>query len=265
MGLPARSSAIQPLQPYHRPAIKKLDAFVEQCGRERFLAALCLTSHTDDRLDHLLTLVEDPTYPSRSIGELAVAVGFRPGELIKIIKDTALLVATAQSFQTIADHLPAITLDAVTRAQNHLEACAACDATGSITPDPTTEQPNPSPEKCKACRGRGQIFVAADADRQDRIFEMAKLLPKGGTNTNIGIGVNTAKDQAGTSVAAFGSLFTQLVAATDRIQHPDRSPARPLGSVQSATVPLDAVVVESGDDAPAPPSTSSEDAPRGHD
>ena len=228
MALPARStSATQPIQSYHRPAIRKLDAFVDQCGRERFLAALCLTSHTDDRLDQLLTLVEDPTYSVRSVGEIAVAVGVRPGELIKIIKDTSLLVATAQSFQTIADHLPAITLDAVTRAQNHYETCQACEGTGSITPDPTTEKPNPSPEKCKPCRGRGQILIPASTDRQDVIFEMAKLLPKGGNSTNIGVGVNIDKGGKETSVAAFGSLFTQLVAATDRIQHPDRTPQRP--------------------------------------
>lgn len=282
-----RYSPAAAIQPYHRPAIRKIDAFVlslgggnEQKGRERFLACLLLTAHSDDRLDQLLQWTEDPALSARSVGDLAICAGFRAGELIKVLKETALLVGQAQALHVVAEHLPAVVQDLVTRAQNHYETCASCEGSGKITPDPTEAKPNPGPEPCKPCKGRGQVFVSADADRQDRVLEIARLLPES-KGTQIGIVNNAAGGREGAIPASsMGQLFTQLVAATDRIVHPDRSraghaappaahaePAAGSSSGSSSDsdlaplapiAPVDGVVVESSPetmplDHPAPP------------
>lgn len=269
-----RYSPVGATQPYHRPAIRKIDQFVrdlgggsDQRGKERFLACLLLTAHTDERLDLLLQWSEDEALASRSIGDLAVAAGFRAGELIKILKETGLLVAQAHSLQIVADHLPAVVQDIVTRAQNHFVQCPECDGVGTIVPDPTKDDPNPDPEPCQTCRGKGQVLVAADPDRQDRVLEIARLLPEAkGHQTNVAVGINGGGrgEGAAGSTAAFGTLFSQLVGATDRILHPDRSrlsgaaisvqpaghpPADP--SISDAP-PLDGVVIS---DAPEPPAS----------
>lgn len=239
-----RYSPLAAIQPYHRPAIRKIDAFIRDLGggdvkkgRERFLACLLLTAHSDERLDYLLQLTEDPDHQARSVGDLAIIAGFRAGELIKILKETGLLVAQAHATQIVADHLPAVVQDIVTRAQNHYTACDACDGTGSVTPDPTKDKPNPEPEPCRACKGKGQLLIPADADRQDRVLEMARMLPESkGTQIGVGVNVGTKTHADGAlSAGSFGMLFSQLVAATDRIQHPDRS--RATGSTLSVQSP----------------------------
>jgi hypothetical protein len=270
-----RYSPVAALQPYHRPAIRKIDAFIhdlgggdDRKGRERFLACLLLTAHTDERLDLLLQYTEDESLATRSVGDLAIAAGFRAGELIKILKETGLLVAQAHATQIVADHLPAVVQDIVTRAQNHWIACATCDATGSVTPDPTKADPNPGPEPCKTCKGRGQVLVAADPDRQDRVLDMARMLPESkGHQTNVGvnIGANGKHPDGSLAAGSFGTLFSQLVGATDRILHPDRARLTgaqiPTFSVQTPADPgsappepadaaEDGVILSSPDDPP---------------
>lgn len=252
----ARSPLVE-LQPYHRPAVRKIEQFVldlggghPAAGRERFLACLTLTAHTDDRLDQLLLHLEDPGLAGRSIGELAIALGFRAGELLKIVKDTALLYAQTRATTILAEGLAAVTQDIVTRAQPHMVLCNDCEGTGSVTPEPTKDKPNPAPETCKGCKGRGQVVVSGDLDRQTMVMEMAKMLPKGG-GTQIGI-VNQQPGGQGSDAPALGlgALFSQLVAATDKIVHPERSTVRHGGpsnatTTVSASHPADASVSSS--------------------
>lgn len=235
--LPAtRSTTTEAIAPYHRPAIRKIDAFVlelggghEARGRERFLAGLLLTAHEDTRLNHLVELVEiEPRAAGRTLGELAILAGFRAGELIKILKETGLLVAQTQAVHIVAEALPAIAKDIATRAQNHYDSCPSCEGTGKVTPDPTKDVPNPEPETCKPCRGRGVILVPADFDRQDRVLEITRMLPSKEKGPGVMVGVNVGNPGRGT-IQELSGLFSKIVAATDRIMHPDGSklPERP--------------------------------------
>lgn len=272
MAVPARYSPLVDIAPHHKPAIRRIDSFVNDIGggnydkgRARFLACLCLAAHEDERLTCLLQSAEDPEFGQRTIGDLAVASGFRAGEILKIARETGLMVAQAHALTIVSDHLPAVVQDLVTRAQNHYEQCGVCEGIGKVTPDPTKEQPNPEPETCKTCKGRGQVLVHADPDRQDRVLEIAKLLPKG-SGTQIGISTTIGgKEAAGgsASAASFTGLFSQLVAATDRIVHPDRSrsllsgaPAPPNPGVVEGEV-----VVGSADDAAPPAHATNHDPP----
>ena len=212
------------LQPYQRPAVRAINTYAhalgdgdDATGRARLLTALMLTTADDERIDHLLQLAEDPDHRGRSVGELAVAAGWRAGALLKVVRDSVLLLAQIGGLRIVSDGLPAVVEDVVNRAQRHFVDCGECNATGKVMSRPTKEKPESVEVTCPLCLGPGKLIREADPERQQMVLEMAKLLAKGG-GAQIAIQQNVGSAAEGKSGgSAVGGLFDRLIAATDAV------------------------------------------------
>lgn len=262
--LQKKRAGLAAIEKYQQPAIRQIDKFARDlgrgdvaAGREVFLSLVSIAAVSDERLDDLLAALHLEEAAGRTLGEVVAAVGLRPGEVLKIVRDAALTVAQASSMAELADHLPAITRDVAIRAQVHYLPCGACGATGRYTPAPTKEDPDPEEEVCRTCRGKTTVRVEADLERQQLALEMGKLLPKGG-GTNIAIQTNVG----GGAGASAAGLFSRLVRATDQILH--QPGARPTGRAprEPELAAVDAVVVESPAPIAAAPEEPAPDAER---
>lgn len=218
------------MPPHVRSGVRAIDQLIRElgggkldAGQNRLLSLLALASIDDERINDLLGLVEDPDAADRPLGELVYVVGFRPGEIYRLVKETILAVAQVHSIRQLADQLPAVTEDLLSRAQVHYLPCSACDETGWVQPLPTPEQAAageiPPPEKCKVCRGRGKVRKEADFDRQQLALSMAHLLPKSGAGIAIQQNIGTNGSSAAGSDPAPSDMFSRLMKATDRILH----------------------------------------------
>lgn len=229
--------ALVPRERWQLPAVMQVDQLVTdlgagsyEAGAPRFLSLVAVAAVTDERLDQLLAAAVDPQTAGYTCGELAMAVGFRPGEVLKIVKDAALAVGQAKSLHVLAEQLPGVAADVASRAQVHYLPCRACGETGWVTPKPTKDEPTPAPEPCAACGQTGRVRVEADLERQKLVFEAARLLPRAG-GTSIAI-QQTTQVAAGAGGAA---LFTQLVRASAEVLH--RAAAVPLHAESPAPAP----------------------------
>lgn len=243
--LQKKSIGLAPRERWQEPAIRQLNTFVRELGRNNdaagsqiFQSLVSMAAVSDERLDHLLAAFALPEAADLTVGEVVAGIGLRPGEILKIVRDAALSVAQARSIAQLAEHLPQITLDVATRAQVHYLPCTACGATGQVTPKKTKEDPNPQPETCDACRGNKVIRNEASLEHQTLALDMGKLLPKS-AGTNVAI----VNNNGGAAVTATSGVFSSLVRATDRILHGDglsRGRAAP-----AAEPAVDAVVLDS--------------------
>lgn len=256
---PRKPLSLVPRERWQQPSVMQVDQMVTElgggdpaAGAQRFMALLAVAAVSDDRLDQLLAAALDPSTAGYTCGELVMAVGFRPGEILKIVKEAALAVGQAKSLEVLARSLPAIAADVATRAQVHYLPCGACDATGWITPKATKDDPEPKAEPCRACHQKGQIRMEADPARQELAFDLARMLPKGaGTSIQVNQQNNTVNGGPGSE-----SLFAAMVRASAEILH--RGTAAPAQSSAPEGETVDADVVPSP--AVAPPSEDPADA-----
>lgn len=276
----ARAKGVE-LKAWHRPAIRSIDHYIlalgnndDAQGKTRFLAALLLSTSDDVRVDELLQMVEDPTYSDHSLGHLAVACGFRAGEILRIVRDMELLVAQARGLKIIGDNLAAVVSDVVDRSQRHYVSCETCNETGKVWVKPkklkrTDPDPEPYQADCGICSGRGKIVAEADPVRQQMVLEISKLLPKAGGSSiaiqqNLGIaGGGEGKVGGGGMGGSIGGLFDRIIGATDAILkrgpgHVEEAPAEGEEDLGGSEAPLDGeVVLESASNEPMePPATA---------
>ncbi len=241
-----------PVHAYQRPAVRAINGYSaalgdgdEGKGRERLLTALMLTPSDDERVDHLLQLAEDPEFRGRSIGELAVAAGWRAGALLKILRDSVLLLAQVGGLRIVADGLPDVVADVVNRAQRHFTECEGCNGTGQVRAPKTKDNPAPTEMiPCGTCMGEGKLVREADTERQQMVLEMAKLLAKGG-GAQIAIQQNVGGGEGGKGGGAspLGNLFDRMIAATDQVM------GRSAVLAEAEEAPLEAEVVDTESDA----------------
>src|SRR3990167_8939795 len=160
-------------------------------------------------------LAEAPAHRGRSVGELAVAAGWRAGTLLRVVRDSVLLLAQIGGLRIVSDGLPAVVEDVVNRAQRHFVDCGECNATGKVMSRPTKEKPESVEVTCPLCLGPGKLIREADPERQQMVLEMAKLLAKGG-GAQIAIQQNVGSAAEGKSGGgAGGGLFGRPLPGPD--------------------------------------------------
>lgn len=176
-------------------------------GRASLVGMLTLAPLTPD-LHYILGLLGDPDKQALSLAEACAAANVLPGELLKHLAAAALLKGKVQAQQVVGEGIRAVAVDVMRRAAPYEETCYACGGTGSITPDPTPQVPNPGPGPCDTCKASGRLRYTPELDRQKLAIEMAQLLPKSG-------GLQIAVQQVN---AAGGGMNTleKLQALTDR-------------------------------------------------
>lgn len=195
-------------------------------GRDALVGMLTLAPLTPD-LEYILGMLGDPASAGRSLAEICAQGNILPGELLQQLGSAAMLRGKVLAAQQIARGVAAVAADVMRRAAPYEEPCYQCQGTGTITPDPTAQVPNPAPGPCELCKGCGRLLHQPDLDRQKLAIEMAQLLPKGGAiniqNNNIAAG------GAASGGGPLGSL-ANLHALTDALLYGPGGPVRPGGS-----------------------------------
>lgn len=201
-------------------------------GRTALVGMLVLAPLTPD-LRYVLGMLGDPHHKTKSLAQICAIGNILPGDLLQHLASAAMLKGRVRANQKIAQGIAAVTADIMRRAAPYEDTCnGACRGTGTVTPEPTKEEPNPSPGPCETCRGTGKLLYQASLELQRMAIEMAQLLPKGG-NIQILNQQNNLNPQGGS-----GSI-ERLQALTDRILY-------------GAGTPLEGEVSDAAD-LPAPP------------
>lgn len=193
-------------------------------GREGLCAALSLAPSSPD-VDYFLGQLGDPRNSGQSLAEICARSGMLPGHLLLLVMDAGKLVARARAAHLAQAGITPVIQDILRRAAPFEQDCPTCmvdgTSTGRITPDPTPQKLNPSPEPCPDCRGALRLLHLPDLSRQELALDLANLLPKGG-------GFNIAVQQ--NNSGGGGSGHTRLLDEVTRLAEGslyDEMPAAP--------------------------------------
>lgn len=208
-------------------------------GRQALVAALSHAPRSKD-LDLVLGLVGDPAHDGESLAYICSLGGIPVGELLSAYRAGEIARAQVLATQKVGAALAAVVEETMTLAGPHTALCDACEGTGTITPEPSKKNPNPSPETCRACKGKGERFYAGDLEHKRLALEMGQMAGLKGPGVNIAVTQNNA-NFAG---SAAGGALERLQTATDQILYGEGS-----------QVPIDGEVSEVSE-VPPPPSTN---------
>lgn len=211
-------------------------------GREAVVGMLALAPLTKD-LRYVLGMLGDPRNNGQSLAEICALGNILPGALLKHLADAAMLRGKVKAAQKVGDGIAAVAEDVMRRAAPYEDTCnGGCAGIGTITPEPTKDEPNPSPEPCETCQGTGRLLYRPDLERQKLAIEMAQLLPKSG-GINVAVQQNNHPGGGGVGATGFG-LLERLQEVTDRILY---GPTHPSEHSADAT---DAEIVEKPAESP---------------
>lgn len=212
-------------------------------GRAAVVGMLALAPLTPD-LRYLLGLLGDPTHQTRSLAEICTMARILPGTLLQQLASATLLTGKVRANQKISQGIAAVVEDVMKRGAPYEDTCGECLGAGMITPDPTPQTPNPTPERCQTCRGTGRLVYQPELERQKLAIEMAQLLPKGG-------GVNIAVQQnntLGAGAGMGGGLLDRLQTMSDQVLYGGEERAAPTTDFEpEPAAPLDGEVLSSPD------------------
>lgn len=177
-----RTAALDRKQAFYTPSvIESLEAIERDLGGRRALIGLLVIAPLTLDLRYVLGLLGDPAHQQVSLAEICARGNILPGDLLRHLSAAALQRGKVLASQRIGDGIAAVADDIMRRAAPYEAPCnGGCAGTGTLTPDPTSAAPNPSPEPCEACRGTGKLVYSPDLERQKLAVEMAQLLPKSG-------------------------------------------------------------------------------------
>lgn len=213
-----------------------VDAFtVAIGGRQGLLDALVVASGTPD-VDKVTNLLIDPRYGGWTLRRICALAGLSVADLFRAYQKALVVRAHLQATRIVTEQLTHVVDDIMRRNQPHDETCELCDGTGTYTPNPTKKVPNPEPQSCVRCRGKGLIVVKPDLDRQKVALELGQLIQRQG---GINVQQNNLTLPAGTSSPTAPGALEQLQQAVHETLYPR---ARPLPSASAP--PPDSVEAE---------------------
>jgi hypothetical protein len=193
-------------KPPRDSADQALGAFLDAIGGRIKLVEALEIGAPQAEIDKVLDLLADPRYDRWSLRQICELAGLSVPDLLVAFRSATLIKAQIAATQTIAAGIVPVVADIMHRAAPHEGVCPICDGLGQITPNPTKKQPNPAPEDCRSCHGRGRLQVLPELERQKLAIDLADLVKKGG-----GISLN----QQNVTIASGGG---SAVGALERMQ-----------------------------------------------
>lgn len=228
------------LAPLAAAAVKQL-ATIEQDlgGRDVLIGTLALAPLNKDG-KYFLNLLSDPERASSSLLALITESRIRPGQVISWVEAGLTAGSQLRARVQIAARTPAVVADVMKLGAPYQDPCQKCQGTGTITLDPTDDQPNPAPAPCPICLGTGALEYPADAEARKLALDLSGMLPKAG-----GISITNTNNQLAVVAGGTGDLDL-FQEAMDRILYGT-------GGAPTGTVPgdLEAEVVSDPSEASA--------------
>jgi hypothetical protein len=200
-------------------------------GRKKLTDALAVAS-TDADVARVTDLLLDPRYERHNLRSLCKMVGLTVADLLTAYRKAAIIQAHIQSAPIIAGKLIGVVEDLMTRAQPHYLPCPICRGTGTVVPEPTRDNPNPSPRPCQNCVD-GQVYTLPDLDRQKLALEISELIkPRAGITLNQANIVGSGN--GGGDARALGGSLEQLQQAVSDVLFPSNRSRAPVGAAIDA-------------------------------
>lgn len=197
---------------YPTLVVRELDTLEKQLGgRQALVSLLSLAPLTKD-LQYVLGLLGDPQNQQLTLASICAQGNLLPGDLLKYLGAAALHRGQTIAKKTIGEHLPAVVADLMKKAAPYRNPCYGCQGTGSTTPEPTPDQPNPSPQPCETCNGVGELIYQPQLEVQRLAIEMGGLSQKGG-----GIAILNQQLNLPQAGSAGAGALEQLQSLTDQI------------------------------------------------
>lgn len=215
----------RPKQPPPPPAVVVRElASIEHAlgGRAALVAALSHAPKSKD-LDYVLGLIGDPANDGVSLAVVCQMGGITSGELITAYRTGEIHRAQALATQKIGAALPGVVADTMRRAAPHEGTCDRCKGLGQVVPKQTKANPNPEPEDCPACEGKGRRDYEGDLEHKKLALEIGQMTSKGG---GLAIQVNNNSQQNVFTGGSVGGALEKMQEATDRILYGDDPLAR---------------------------------------
>ncbi len=210
-----------------------IDAFtVAIGGRDALLHALIIADTTPD-VQKVTNLLIDPRYGGWSLRRICHHAGLTIADLFTAYRKALLVKAHLEATRIVSDRLVKVVEDVMARAQVHELTCESCGGVGQVTPEPSKKNPNPGPEACRTCRGKGRITVYPDLDRQKVALELGQLLQRSG---GISIAQNNLHMPIGGGPVNAPGALEQLQQAVHGVLYPRRTVEEPSAA---ATTVLD--------------------------
>lgn len=202
--------------------VRELETLEKDAGGRGVLVGLLTLAPLNDDLRYVLGLLGDPQNSRLTLATICERGNILPGELLKHLGAAALLRGQTLAMQAVGSGLAAVARDVMKHAAPYEEPCEACEGTGSLTPDPTAAEPNPSPGPCPQCKGAGALRYEASPEQQKLALEMGRMLPKAG-------GINILNQLSGGATGGSGGSngagsLEKLQAMTDRLLYGDDAP-----------------------------------------
>lgn len=231
-------------------------------GREALIELLIPVVDRPEQF-HLLAVLQDPAADAVPLGEILRDNDIPYATLHKLVQKAHLARASVEAMQRVAARLPTVAEQVMDRALAKRVPCEECAGTGTLVDDPTEATPNPVPERCPTCRGKGTLYRDTSVPEQKLALELGGLL-----STKAGVQVNVQQDNR-SAVASFtgGAMtFADIQRATDALLSPAARTTRGLVTAGPAVldVPpvLDATIRASAASAfPASPAAPPPTAP----
>jgi hypothetical protein len=190
----------------------------EMGGRTGLVGMLVLAPLTPD-LRYVLGLLGDPSKKGLTLAEICALGNVLPGDLLQHLASAALLKGKVLASQKIGAGIAAVAEDVMRRAAPYEDACSVCRGVGMITPEPTKDQPNPSPETCETCLGTGKLTYRPTIEHQKLAIDMAQLLPKAA-----GIQIANINGAGGATAGGLGSSLEAVQRLTDQLLYKEAPP-----------------------------------------
>jgi hypothetical protein len=157
--------------------------------REEWLQAL--EAAGDERAQHLMARMMDPSFAKHSLPQLAKDSGLTYPQLLKLITQHRL----DQGLLRMSSHIPQVLEDVAVDSQSTMVPCPGCmgegklydrvqetDDAGQLVYDPTTKKPlmKTVESKCWSCDGVGKLRKIGDADSRKLMFDTLQLTGRKG-------------------------------------------------------------------------------------
>lgn len=211
-----------------RRATKALEVAVG--GRQAVRQALSLVER-NKQAEILHAFIADPRNDRVELSELCRRANVSVPALWSMFKHGAFSRAQVAALAKVADGLPAVAQDVMTRAVEHDVRCPECHGHGK-----RVGLGKKDAEECRVCHGTGKVPQAPDLKTQELALEIGGLYHRGGTG---GVHVNVTQEQQ-FQVAQVEQSFTDFQRNTDAVLF-DTRPRAPAPAVEAESPPNDDV------------------------
>lgn len=163
----------------------------------------------------MLHLAADPENDKLSLAEICSLGKVPIGKVMNLVKQAALTRAQLLSTLKVAEQLPDVAAAVMRDAIPGERPCQICQGIGTMMPEPTKENPNPSPVQCVACNGKGTQLYSPELGVRKVALQLGGLMERGDHSAKGITMIQTNLNKA--SASGEQSHYDKLVAVADTL------------------------------------------------